>query len=407
MRPTDRRRRRGRRGWQLPGDAGVELRVRQPRDDEPVLRPDPVRHRGRLGAARHVVPVDRLGDVRHPRDGRCLRGGDRRQRRRDRRLRSSTSRRSTIRSTGRWRPASRSSPTTPTRRTTGWPTSGRTSTGPGSRWASGSSSSSARAPVALFIATPGQLNIQPRIDGAIDAIEESGAPIEVEDIATGAELEEELSTIEAYYLGHTDVAGMFAVDAGSTQGVGQVVQTQDARSGALKGAGGYDLLPTTVELVSSGVLDFTIDQQPYLQGFLPVIVPLPVEAVGRRRPPAGDEHRAGVPRLRHRRSCSSTRRAGSRATTRSRRSSKPAAWPLQRRSCRSTDRQSRATSNGDLTAGPPLEAPPGTGASPFAFRTMDLISRRKEASIAFVARGAVRLLQRVDARLPRHRTTSA
>ena len=126
-------------------------------------------------------------------------------------------------------------------------------------------------PVALFIATPGQLNIQPRIDGAIDAIEESGASIEVEDIATGAELEEELSTIEAYYLGHTDVAGMFAVDAGSTQGVGQVVQSQDARSGALKGAGGYDLLPTTVELVSSGVLDFTIDQQPYLQGFLPVV----------------------------------------------------------------------------------------------------------------------------------------
>ena len=124
--------------------------------------------------------------------------------------------------------------------------------------------------VALFIATPGQLNIQPRIDGAIAAIEESGAPINVEDIATGATLEEELSTIEAYYLGNTGVAGMFAVDAGSTQGVGQVVQTHDARAAGLKGCGGYDLLPTTVELVSEGVLDFTIDQQPYLQGFLPV-----------------------------------------------------------------------------------------------------------------------------------------
>ncbi len=126
-------------------------------------------------------------------------------------------------------------------------------------------------PVALFIATPGQLNIQPRIDGAIAAIEESGAPITVEDIATGAELPEELDNIEAYFLGHPDVAGMFAVDAGSTQGVGQVVQAQDARSGALKAAGGYDLLPATVEMVSSGVLDFTIDQQPYLQGFLPVL----------------------------------------------------------------------------------------------------------------------------------------
>jgi simple sugar transport system permease protein len=37
----------------------------------------------------------------------------------------------------------------------------------------------------------------------------------------------------------------------------------------------------------------------------------------------------------------------------------------------------------DLTAGPPLEAPPRSVRS-VAFRTMDLISRRKEASIAFV-----------------------
>jgi simple sugar transport system permease protein len=39
--------------------------------------------------------------------------------------------------------------------------------------------------------------------------------------------------------------------------------------------------------------------------------------------------------------------------------------------------------NGDLTAGPPPEAPPTTARS-IGFRAMDLISRRKEASIAFV-----------------------
>lgn len=125
--------------------------------------------------------------------------------------------------------------------------------------------------VALFIATPGQLNIQPRIDGAMDAITESGADIQAEAIATGAALDEELNTIEAWYLGNQDATGMFAVDAGSTQGVGQVVESQDARGKGLVGAGGYDLLPITVELVSQGVLDFTIDQQPYLQGFLPVV----------------------------------------------------------------------------------------------------------------------------------------
>jgi simple sugar transport system substrate-binding protein len=125
--------------------------------------------------------------------------------------------------------------------------------------------------VALFIATPGQLNIQPRIDGAIQAIEDSGAAIEYEQVETSAELPEELNRIEAWYLGNTDAVGMFAVDAGSTQGVAQVVQSQNARDQGLLGAGGYDLLPTTVELLSQGVIDFTIDQQPYLQGFLPVI----------------------------------------------------------------------------------------------------------------------------------------
>jgi simple sugar transport system substrate-binding protein len=125
--------------------------------------------------------------------------------------------------------------------------------------------------VALFIATPGQLNIQPRIDGAMDAIAESGAAIDAVDIATGAELPEEVNRVEAWYLGNRDAAGMFAVDAGSTQAIGQIVEKHGARDQGLKAAGGYDLLPDTVRLASEGALDFTIDQQPYLQGFLPVV----------------------------------------------------------------------------------------------------------------------------------------
>jgi simple sugar transport system substrate-binding protein len=122
--------------------------------------------------------------------------------------------------------------------------------------------------VALFIATPGQLNIQPRIDGAQDAIKDSGAPIEAAQIATGAELPEELSKIEAYYQGHKDVKGMFAVDAGSTQGVAQTMEKFNLKEQGVFG-GGYDLLPKTLELIDAGHMDFTIDQQPYLQGFYP------------------------------------------------------------------------------------------------------------------------------------------
>ena len=123
--------------------------------------------------------------------------------------------------------------------------------------------------VALFIATPGALNIQPRIDGAIDSIKKSGKPIKYHTVATGAALPKELSTIDAYWQGHQDTKGLFAVDAGSTQAVAQVIQKYKLRDKDVKG-GGYDLLPTIQKLLAAGGLDFTIDQQPYLQGFLPV-----------------------------------------------------------------------------------------------------------------------------------------
>jgi simple sugar transport system substrate-binding protein len=124
--------------------------------------------------------------------------------------------------------------------------------------------------VALFIATPGSLNIQPRIDGAIDSIKKSGKSISYHTVATGAEVPKELSTIDAYWIGHKETKGMFAVDAGSTQGTAQVIKKYKLRDQGVKG-GGYDLLDPTIQLLQDDQIDFTIDQQPYLQGFLPVL----------------------------------------------------------------------------------------------------------------------------------------
>ncbi|PXW23886.1 sugar ABC transporter substrate-binding protein [Paraburkholderia caballeronis] len=124
--------------------------------------------------------------------------------------------------------------------------------------------------VALFIATPGQLNIQPRLDGASDAIRKSGKKIDVQTVATGATVNEELSKIKAFYLGHQNLKGMFAVDAGSTQGVAEVMRESNLPAKGVHG-GGFDLLPRTIQLIHDGYLDFTIDQQPYVQGFYAVV----------------------------------------------------------------------------------------------------------------------------------------
>jgi simple sugar transport system substrate-binding protein len=124
--------------------------------------------------------------------------------------------------------------------------------------------------VALFIATPGSLNIQPRIDGAIDSIKKSGKPIKYHTVATGAAVPKELSTIDAYWQGHQSTKGMFAVDGGSTASVAQVMKKYSLRGKGVK-AGGYDLDPKTQALLAAGQIDFTIDQQPYLQGFIPIL----------------------------------------------------------------------------------------------------------------------------------------
>lgn len=121
--------------------------------------------------------------------------------------------------------------------------------------------------IALFIATPGTLNIQPRIDGASDVLKENGYT-KVDVVGTDPLLDKEGPLIDAYYLGHTDVKGMFAVDAGDTSWVGDIATKENLVGKVF--TGGFDLLPETLKNIGSGATQFTIDQQPYLQGFVPV-----------------------------------------------------------------------------------------------------------------------------------------
>ena len=124
--------------------------------------------------------------------------------------------------------------------------------------------------VGLFIATPGQLNIQPRLDGAQDVMKKSGKNYTIDVIASGAAVNNEISSVKSYYLGHQDVKGMFAVDGGTTEGIAECMAQYSLASKGVHG-GGFDLLPRTLQLIQQGAMDFTIDQQPYLQGYYPVM----------------------------------------------------------------------------------------------------------------------------------------
>jgi simple sugar transport system substrate-binding protein len=122
--------------------------------------------------------------------------------------------------------------------------------------------------VVIFIATPGTGNIQPRYGGAASVLTKAG--YKVEEIATGAATSAELPAEKAYLLAHkSSLKGAFAVDAGSTEFLAQALGAAGL-SGKIP-AGGFDLTPTTLSAIKAGTLDFTIDQQPYLQGFLPTL----------------------------------------------------------------------------------------------------------------------------------------
>src|SRR5438874_11895068 len=123
--------------------------------------------------------------------------------------------------------------------------------------------------VGLFIATPGSANLQPRIEGAEKAIRSSGKAITIHTVATGAAVAGEESAIEAFYKSHTGVKGMYAVDGGSTESLAKVMQK--LRLVGKVHAGGFDLTEQTQKLLKEGFIEFTIDQQPYLQGFIPTL----------------------------------------------------------------------------------------------------------------------------------------
>jgi simple sugar transport system substrate-binding protein len=122
--------------------------------------------------------------------------------------------------------------------------------------------------IVIFITTPGTGNIQPRYDGAASVLTPAG--FTVSEIATGAATNVQEGPENAYILAHkSSLKGAFAVDGGSTVFLGPVL-AKNGLAGKIP-AGGFDLIPGTLAAIKAGQLDFTIDQNPYLQGFLPTL----------------------------------------------------------------------------------------------------------------------------------------
>jgi simple sugar transport system substrate-binding protein len=124
-----------------------------------------------------------------------------------------------------------------------------------------------------IIAQPGSLNIQPRLDGANAAILAAGKGLKVLHTAgfdsQASQSQEDTNVPEFIQASGSKLQGVFAVDGGSTSVLGQAL-AKYGLTGKIA-SGGFDLEPGTLAAVKAGQLGFTIDQSPYLQGFMPTL----------------------------------------------------------------------------------------------------------------------------------------
>ncbi|HYA44447.1 MAG TPA: substrate-binding domain-containing protein, partial [Acidimicrobiales bacterium] len=75
--------------------------------------------------------------------------------------------------------------------------------------------------VGMVCATPGSLNIQPRVDGAAPVFKAAG--YNAVEFAGGAAETAELAAVEAWYLGHKDVKFLYSVDNGDSIAVATTI----------------------------------------------------------------------------------------------------------------------------------------------------------------------------------------
>jgi simple sugar transport system substrate-binding protein len=118
--------------------------------------------------------------------------------------------------------------------------------------------------IGIAIASPGAGNIQPRYDGAVSVL---GSAYNVVEINTTTDTSVEQSKMSDWLLGNKDAKGIFAVDGGSTSYLAGAQKT----AGTSLPSGGFDTAPASLSSIEAGTMDFTIFQDPYLQGFLPTM----------------------------------------------------------------------------------------------------------------------------------------
>jgi len=71
----------------------------------------------------------------------------------------------------------------------------------------------------------------------------------------------------SYFSGHPNTKALLA-DSGNGWGIGSFIQSQGLTGKVI--GGGWDLVSQELQFISQGVMQYTVDQKPYFQGYYPV-----------------------------------------------------------------------------------------------------------------------------------------
>ncbi|MBN9057782.1 MAG: sugar ABC transporter substrate-binding protein [Rhizobiales bacterium] len=128
--------------------------------------------------------------------------------------------------------------------------------------------------VLVGISAPGQNWSEQRGQGVISFLEEykasSGRDVSWEKIDSGTDLAITSDRVGAYLAAHPDTTAYF--DTGFWHaGVARVLADRGEAPGKVL-LGGFDLVPEAVEQMQKGYIQVEVDQQPYMQGFMPVMM---------------------------------------------------------------------------------------------------------------------------------------
>jgi simple sugar transport system substrate-binding protein len=111
-----------------------------------------------------------------------------------------------------------------------------------------------------------------RTKGVLDALKKAGLTVDYLEIdsSTNADPAAGSPTFTGYVSSHPDVKLVVTDHGGLTATLETYLKTAGKKPGDIYAAG-FDLSPATVTGLRSGWIDLVIDQQPWLQGYLPVL----------------------------------------------------------------------------------------------------------------------------------------